>query len=81
MTDTMRGMFALRDLPSKTILGREAKGYQMTIGETVSQIWVWEGIMMQGEIQGNAAKKIDPMVVRVTAIDTTRPAENLFPVE
>lgn len=81
MTDTMRGMFALRDLPSKTILGRESQGYQMTIGETVSQIWVWEGIMMQGEIQGNEAKGIDPMLVRVTAIDTTRPSDALFPVE
>src|SRR5690606_23492441 len=41
LTPEMRRLFALEELPGKTVLGKTCAGYRLKIGGTVSDVWVW----------------------------------------
>ena len=82
LTDRMRELFQLEELPSKEILGRECEGYRLKIGKSVSDVWVWEGIMLYGEIKGGPGQDIPPMTIRAVGVDTAAtPPEEVFHLE
>ena len=82
LTQEMRNLFGLEELASKNILGKECEGYRLNIGESVSEIWVWEGIMLYSEIKGAPDKHIPSMVVQAVSIDTSRvPNDRQFSIE
>lgn len=70
LTDEMRRTFALEELSGKTVLGKECSGYRLKIGSTISNMWVWEGVMLYGEIQGTPDGKIEPVIIRAVSLDT-----------
>jgi len=71
LTSEMRNMFKLKELPARTFLNRKCDGYRLTVGSAVSDVWVWEGIMLYGEMQGSADGTVQPVVVRAISVDTT----------
>lgn len=73
ITDGMRKLYKLEELPSKTFIGKESKGYRLNIQGAVTELWVWEGIMMYASITAEMADDGKPMVFKTVAIDTTRP--------
>lgn len=82
LTPEMRSLFAIEELPAKEVLGKTCSGYRLKIGETTSDVWVWEGILLYGEIQGAAEKKIDPVIMRATSLKTDQAIpEEKFRVE
>lgn len=70
LTTEMRELYGLQELPPKTVLGKECVGYRLKTGPMLSNVWVWEGIMMYGEIQGTADGKVAPILVKVVELDT-----------
>ncbi|MCB0712368.1 MAG: hypothetical protein KDD67_08580 [Ignavibacteriae bacterium] len=78
LTDDMRQLFQLEELSSKEFLGKECRGYRLKIGKSISDVWVWEGIMLYSEIKGEPGEDIPPMIVRATVLSTTAPAEEVF---
>ncbi|MGE3799495.1 MAG: hypothetical protein AB7H80_00590 [Candidatus Kapaibacterium sp.] len=81
LTDGMRQLFQLEELPSKEFLGKECRGYRLKVGKSVSDVWVWEGIMLYNEIKGEPGEDIPPMIVRATSLNTTAPPEEVFHVQ
>lgn len=82
LTPEMQRLFAIEELPAKEVLGTTCSGYRLKIGETISNVWVWEGILLYGEIQGAAEKKIEPIIMRARSLKTDLPIpEEKFRVE
>lgn len=73
LTPEMRRVFEMQELPEKTVLDRTCTGYRLKIGGTVSDVWVWEGIMLYGEIQGAPDKRIEPVIMRAVSLQTDVP--------
>lgn len=70
LTSEMREMFEIKELPEKKVLDRTCTGYRMKVGRMISDVWVWEGIMLHGEIQGSADGSVEPIVIDAVSIDT-----------
>lgn len=73
LTPEMRRLFELQELSERTVLDRTCAGYRLKIGGTVSDVWVWEGIMLYGEIQGAPDKRIEPVIMRAVSLQTDVP--------
>ena len=81
LTDDMRELFRLEELPSKEILGKESRGYRLQIGNSISDVWVWEGIMLYSEIKGGEGVTMPPMTIRAISVDTSsRPGKAYFTI-
>ena len=76
LNDAMRKKYDLETIESREYLGREAEGYVLKSGVTTSKIWVWEGILLYGEVGAAPAQGIEPMVVRATSIDIESPVSD-----
>ena len=82
LTDDMRKLFNLKELPSKTLFGKECKGYSLMIGKSITDIWIWEGVMLYSEIKGAPGKKIPPMIIQAISIDTSaQPEDRTFSIK
>ncbi len=73
LNDAMRVKYDLEELESREYLGRETKGYLLKSGNSTSRLWVWEGILLYGEVNGVSSQGIDPMVIRATSLDVETP--------
>lgn len=78
LTDEMRSRYSLEEIDeTKEILGRELTGYSLTSDGATSRIWVDDGVMLYGEVDGIPEQGIDPMIVKavdyhVGDVDRTR---------
>lgn len=73
MTPEMRSMFSVEELADRRVLERQCGGYRLHAGGTQSDVWVWEGIMLYGELQAVPEKGIQPMIVRAISLETDVP--------
>ncbi len=82
LTQEMRDAFQMEDLETREFLGKEAKGYRLKSGELISSLWVWEGIILYGEVGAAADLGVEPMIHRVVSLDTETPiADEKFVIE
>lgn len=66
LNDAMTAKYSLKEIEGKTLLDREAHGYELRSGPVVSRVWTWEGIMLFGEIDGHPEQNIKPITIRAT---------------
>ena len=66
LNDAMTTKYGLKEIEGRTILGREAHGYELRSGPVVSRVWTWEGVMLYGEIDGHPGENIKPITIRAT---------------
>jgi hypothetical protein len=69
LTDKMKEELKLKELDTRTIVGKESKGYQIEAMGMPMKVWVWEGIPMRSEISMGKAE----MVSEVKKIDLDSP--------
>lgn len=81
LTETMSERFAIEEGEPRTVLGRELVGYRITSRGTTSRLWLDDGLMLYGEIEGIPEKGIEPMIVEAIAIDSSRVDPGVFVLE
>ncbi len=60
--------YNMKDLGTKEILGKTCKGVEMTAMGMVTEVWVWNGIMLYSKVQ--MSKDAKPMEIKASKIET-----------
>jgi len=64
MQDAMKGSADAKELPARTIVGREASGIEMEMMGMKMRMWMWENITLRSEVEmGNT-----PTITEVTSL-------------
>jgi hypothetical protein len=74
ITDEMKAQFKMKDIEGRTIVGKEAKGYQIeAMKDMPMKVWIWEGIPLRTEVKMGEK----PMVTEVKnlQLDVDVPAD------
>lgn len=70
LTDKMKEDYKYKELETKQIAGKEAKGMSMEMSGMKMKTWVWEGIPLYSEVDMGMKK---PMILKVTSLQTDVP--------
>ena len=74
LSESMKERYKFKEIESRTIAGKEAKGFQMEAMGMPVKAWTWEGIPLRAEVEMGKGK---PMVTEVKKleVDVPVPAE------